>query len=240
MAEAKNKKQKKEVKKSSAKEGKAKAKAKETNKVSKAKNAKPVEKKAESKPKKEIKAKTKETKTETKQAEVKQKAEQAKKKEKKPEVKEEKPEKKEKPKKKKPSKPKPKNTVEITDEVKRKRMIISKKIKLPTFRGHFGKRPLRKKSKEKWDKWRMPRGIDFNFKKKSGAKPKTGFETNLAVKGLHPSGFEDILVSNISELDSINNKSQAVRLSGKLGRKKRIEIYKKAKEMKIKVLNRGL
>jgi large subunit ribosomal protein L32e len=55
------------------------------------------------------------------------------------------------------------------------------------------------------------------------------------MKGMHPSGYREILISNPSELKKKNG--IAVRISAKVGMRKRLEIQKKAEELGIKVLN---
>jgi large subunit ribosomal protein L32e len=135
-------------------------------------------------------------------------------------------------------KPKANNDVELTETVLKRRKLIKKKVSLPTFRGRFGIRSIRKKSISKWNKWRKPRGIDIKRRNDDGAYPKTGYSTDLNVKDLHPSGFEDILVKNLQELTALNPKEQAARIGGTVGRKKKKDILAKAKELKIKVLNR--
>lgn len=138
----------------------------------------------------------------------------------------------------KPSKPKAKNEVELSETVLKRRKKIKRKVSLPTFRGRFGIRSIRKKSIAKWDKWRKPRGIDIRRRLDDGAWPKTGYSTDLNVKAIHPSGFEDIRVNNLQELAALNPKEQAARIGGTVGKRKKKEILAKAKELKIKVLNR--
>ena len=65
-----------------------------------------------------------------------------------------------------------------------------------------------------------------------------GFRGPASVRGLHPSGFEEILVYNPGNLENIDPKVQAIRISSKVGDKKREMIVEKADELKIRVLNR--
>ncbi|MEM2597607.1 MAG: eL32 family ribosomal protein, partial [Thermofilum sp.] len=55
--------------------------------------------------------------------------------------------------------------------------------------------------------------------------------------GLHPSGFEEVLVHNVKDLERIDPKRQAVRIAATVGRRKRAEILKRAEELGITVLN---
>ena len=89
-------------------------------------------------------------------------------------------------------------------------------------------------------KWRAPKGIHSKsriHKKEAGNLPKPGYGSPKDVKGLHPSGFEELLVYNLKDLERINPKKQACRISATVGKKKRLEIMKKTEELKIKVLN---
>ncbi len=90
------------------------------------------------------------------------------------------------------------------------------------------------------NKWRRPKGISSKLrrhKKSRGSIPHPGYGSPRAVKFLHPSGLEEKLVSNMSELNGIDNTKQCMRISAKVGNRKRIDIQKKAEEMKIKILN---
>jgi len=126
--------------------------------------------------------------------------------------------------------------VRKSPEVKRLREMIKQKRKRPVFRGRFGKRKIRKKSVEKWNKWRKPRGIDIKRKKEDGAWPRPGYGALREIKGIHPSGFAEVMVSNPSQLSGIG-KNIAVRISAGVGRKKRLEIARQANKQGIHVLN---
>jgi len=108
------------------------------------------------------------------------------------------------------------------------------------FRGRFGKRSVRKVSREKWQKWRKPRGIDIVFKKEDGLVPGTGYMTPKKIRFVHPSGYKEKLVRNMNELVAMEKEKAtvAVKISRTIGKKKKIEILKKADELKIVVLNR--
>ncbi|OGI11946.1 50S ribosomal protein L32e [Candidatus Micrarchaeota archaeon RBG_16_36_9] len=90
------------------------------------------------------------------------------------------------------------------------------------------------------ERWRKPRGIHSKLREHKTAKgflPRRGYGSPKDVKFLHPSGFEEKLVYNFKDLMSINSQKQACKIASSVGRKKRIEIMKKAEELKIKVLN---
>lgn len=92
------------------------------------------------------------------------------------------------------------------------------------------------------DSWRRPRGKHSKVRKYLGTKlshPLIGHKKNESVRGLHPSGLREVLVSNKSELENLDNKTHAVRISGTLGGRKRGTVLEKAEKLKLKVLNPG-
>jgi len=89
-------------------------------------------------------------------------------------------------------------------------------------------------------KWRKPIGIHSKLKireKSKGKMPSPGYGKPKNLRYLHPSGFKEVLISNLKELEKIDSKKEAVKIFHSVGKKKRQEILKKAEELKIKVLN---
>jgi large subunit ribosomal protein L32e len=126
---------------------------------------------------------------------------------------------------------------ELTEEMKdalAKRAIVS------------GNRPAFKR--QEWfrysklgEGWRKPKGIHSKMKRKFKRRPSVvaiGFRGPALSRGLHPSGFEEKIVSNVNELEGVDPKKQAVRIAGAVGTKKRIVIEDRAEELGIRVLNR--
>jgi large subunit ribosomal protein L32e len=90
-------------------------------------------------------------------------------------------------------------------------------------------------------KWRKPRGKHSKLREREKGKgfhPNPGWGAPRALKGLHPSGFREILVSNVKQLEKFDPKNEAVKISHTVGKKNRMVILKKADEMKLKVLNK--
>ncbi len=89
--------------------------------------------------------------------------------------------------------------------------------------------------------WRKPKGVDHHQRKqKSRGRPgivKIGYGGPKASRGLHPSGYTDNLVHNVSELDKLDPKTDGVRIGHSVGTKKRKEIVVKAIEKKLKIFN---
>lgn len=91
------------------------------------------------------------------------------------------------------------------------------------------------------EKWRRPRGKHSKLRrhlKYRGSLPSAGYRGPREVRGLHPSGFEEVLVHRPEDLEGLDPKTQAVRIAHAVGTRKRIEIQERADEMGIRVLNR--
>ena len=89
--------------------------------------------------------------------------------------------------------------------------------------------------------WRKPKGIDNHQRKqKSRGRPglvKVGYGGPKIARGLHPSGYTDNLVYNITDLEKLNPKTDGVRIGHSVGTKKRKSIVIKSIEKKFKVFN---
>lgn len=88
--------------------------------------------------------------------------------------------------------------------------------------------------------WRRPKGLQ-NKKRRyilgKGGMARVGFGSPVAVKGLHPSGFQDVLMSRVQDLDELDPGTQAVRIARTVGQRKRMEIVNKARSLGLKILN---
>jgi len=90
------------------------------------------------------------------------------------------------------------------------------------------------------ENWRRPRGIDSKMRRKIKGWPKSpeiGYRGPKAARGLHPSGYEEVLIYNPEDLDKIDPKTQAARIAHTVGIKKRMDIIAKATSKGIKILN---
>ena len=88
--------------------------------------------------------------------------------------------------------------------------------------------------------WRKPRG---NLSKQrrgikgKGATVEAGYRTPEAVRGRHPSGFEEVRVHNVADLEDVDGDAQAVRIASAVGGRKRERIEDRAEDGGIRVLN---
>jgi large subunit ribosomal protein L32e len=69
------------------------------------------------------------------------------------------------------------------------------------------------------------------------AMPSIGYKLPKGIRGLHPSGLAEMMVSNPKELEKIDPKKYVVRIASAVGRRKRDAIIKRAQELKIRVVN---
>jgi large subunit ribosomal protein L32e len=88
--------------------------------------------------------------------------------------------------------------------------------------------------------WRRPRGQ--LSKQRKGVKGKgdtveAGFRTPEAVRGRHPSGFEEVRVYNVDDLEGVDGDREAARIASKVGARKREHIEEVAEDQGIRVLN---
>lgn len=117
--------------------------------------------------------------------------------------------------------------------------LIKLRAKVKRKKPNF-KRQGAKNLKRLGDKWRKPKGRQSKLRrhmKGRGFLPNPGYNSPRAVRYLHPSGYEEVLVSNLNQLNSINISEQCIRIASSVGNKKRFEMQKKAEELKIKILN---
>lgn len=121
-----------------------------------------------------------------------------------------------------------------------KRLFNVRKVqkgKKPQF-----KRTCSHKFKRLDTNWRRPRGSQGKQRRKyaaKGALAQVGYGSPAAVKGLHPSGYSDVLISSLAELELVDPSFEAIRIAAKIGAKKKALIIAKAEEFGIKILNPG-
>ena len=109
------------------------------------------------------------------------------------------------------------------------------KDKKPKFRAEESWRYKRVK-----EKWRKARGIDSKMRRKVKGWPRSptvGYRGPKKARYLHPSGFIEVLVHNVDNLEKIDPKTQAIRIAHTVGAKKRIEISTRAEEKGVRILN---
>ncbi|HIE31473.1 MAG TPA: 50S ribosomal protein L32e [Methanosarcinales archaeon] len=123
------------------------------------------------------------------------------------------------------------------DDATRRLLNIRKrqKSKKPAF-----KRTDYQKKKKLDDNWRRPRGLQNKLRKRIAAKGaivQAGYGSPRAVRGLHPSGFEEVLVRNPKDVQSVDPLRQVARIARTVGAKKRQIIEEAAEGLGVRILN---
>lgn len=91
------------------------------------------------------------------------------------------------------------------------------------------------------DEWRKPQGGQSKLRRHFGYRwnlPSIGYRGPRGVRGLHPSGFQEVLVHNPGQLDGLDPDKQAVRIAHGVGTRKREIIEKACDDNGLRVLNR--
>jgi large subunit ribosomal protein L32e len=66
-----------------------------------------------------------------------------------------------------------------------------------------------------------------------------GYRSPRAVRGIHPSGKEEVHVYNVGDLSIVDPETQVARIGGSVGTRKRVKIIQEAKLRGIRILNVG-
>jgi large subunit ribosomal protein L32e len=110
---------------------------------------------------------------------------------------------------------------------------------------HKGKKPFFRRE-ESWrykrvsQVWRKPDGTESKMRKKKKGWPKSveiGYRGPRIARELHPSGYIEVLVNTVDDLDKVDPKTQAIRIAHAVGMRKRADISLRAEEKSIHILN---
>jgi len=88
--------------------------------------------------------------------------------------------------------------------------------------------------------WRKPNGLQSKMRLNRKYRPpmvRIGYRKISSARGLHPSGFEEVMVHNQNDLEGLDPETQAIRIGARVGNRKRLEIHDRANSLGIRVLN---
>jgi large subunit ribosomal protein L32e len=128
-------------------------------------------------------------------------------------------------------------------------MEQAEKKRLLRIRNRINKKRPHFKRYESWrfvrlkDIWKKPRGIDNKMRTELQGWPKSvkiGYRGPAAVRGLHSSGMEEVMVWNAKDVEKVDPETQVARIGGTVGGRKKETILAKAEELKIRILNPGV
>ena len=77
----------------------------------------------------------------------------------------------------------------------------------------------------------------------SGVKsPSAGYRSPKKIRGLHPSGYQEVRINNKNDMEmlNLNPKKHAIKISGRLGSKKRLDLIDYAQKRNFLILNLGI
>ena len=126
---------------------------------------------------------------------------------------------------------------------------MSERKKLVKMRNALRSRKPRFIRQESWRykrvkaSWRRPRGKTSKMRREQRGWPKTvavGYKVAKRVRGLHPSGFREILIHRPEDLEKIDVKIEVARIAATVGERKRIAILERAKGLNVQILNPGV
>jgi large subunit ribosomal protein L32e len=92
------------------------------------------------------------------------------------------------------------------------------------------------------ESWRRPRGTTSRMRRRRRGWPKSvsvGYKMPEKLRHLHPSGFREVNVSRVEDLERLDASQCVVRISHTVGERKRVAILDRARELQIRVLNPG-
>jgi len=128
--------------------------------------------------------------------------------------------------------------MEFLLQVKMVRKYKMTNKKKPTFLRRVSERYAKLgKGVKKNKKWRRPTGRDNKMRDKRRGYPavvSVGYKTDVISRGKIKEK-QPVKVMNLKDLEKI--KTNQIAIIGKIGKKKKIELAKKAKEMKIEIYN---
>src|SRR5947209_6849732 len=90
--------------------------------------------------------------------------------------------------------------------------------------------------------WRRARGVTSKIRKEEAGWPpkvKVGYGTAAATRGLHPRGLQERLIHRLSELEGLDPKIHIIRISARVGERKRLPLLEEIRHRNFHIANPG-
>jgi len=119
---------------------------------------------------------------------------------------------------------------------------LSKRAGVQARRPEFLRQEWHTRKRLQSAKWRRPRGMHSKMRQHYAYRRNVvsiGYGSPKEARYLHPSGFREVMVHNVKDLEKIKPDTEAARVAHQVGMKKRLQIEARADELKIRVLNRS-
>lgn len=123
---------------------------------------------------------------------------------------------------------------------------MAAKKRVLTLREHLKSKKPKFRRQESWrykrvtEVWRRPDGVDSKMRKRARGWPRSvevGYRSPKESRELHPSGYMEVLVRTLDDVERVDPKVQVIRIAHTVGDKKRVEISARAKKRGIYILN---
>jgi large subunit ribosomal protein L32e len=90
--------------------------------------------------------------------------------------------------------------------------------------------------------WRRARGVTSKIRKEEAGWPpkvKVGYGTKASTRGLHPRGLQERLINRLSELEGLDPKIHIIRISRRVGERKRLPLLDEIRHRNFHIANPG-
>ena len=121
-------------------------------------------------------------------------------------------------------------------------LALRKRAEISSRRPEFLRQEWHARKRLQRVKWRKPMGDHSKMRQHYGYRRNVvsiGYGGPREARHLHPSGFREVRVWKVADLDKINPELEAARIAHQVGMRKRLEIEEKADELGIRILNRS-
>jgi large subunit ribosomal protein L32e len=119
---------------------------------------------------------------------------------------------------------------------------LKKRCEIGSRRPEFLRQEWHRRKRLQRARWRKPKGDHSKMRQHYAYRRNVvsiGYGSPKGARHLHPSGFREVMVWNVNDLDKIKPELEAARVAHQVGMRKRLEIESKADELGIRILNRS-